>query len=159
MSFGLNTIRLPLAVIALTTFFFSQATIAGDDSDCKKVTGDLNVINNGNGTTSGAITQGGKLNGTTQAVFTSALTPTPDATTLSYTDNFAVTSNGGVLKTRNVGIFDVATGLFTEFARIDASASTGRFAGATGVLYVNGRTSDNGATFKAEIMGNICYVK
>ena len=151
--------QLKHVLIASTALFLAQTTLAGDDSDCKKVRGDLSVINNGNGTTSGAITQGGRLNGTTQALFTSALTPTPDATTFSYTDNFTVTSNGGVLKTRNVGILDGAAGLFTEFARIDPSTSTGRFAGATGVLYVNGATTDNGATFKAEIAGEICFAK
>jgi hypothetical protein len=40
--------------------------------------------------------------------------------------------------TQNVGIFDVATGVFSAIGRIDPDASTGDFAGATGVLYING---------------------
>lgn len=148
-----------LVMISLTACLFSlpQATLAADDGDCKKAKGNLSVVNNGNGTTSGTITQGGKLNGATQAVFTSALTPTPDPNTFSYTDDFTVTTNGGVLKTRNVSLFDVVTGSFSEIARIDPNASTGDFAGATGVLYINGKTTDGGATFQAEISGEICF--
>jgi hypothetical protein len=85
------------------------------------------------------------------------LTPTPDPNAFSYTDDFAVATNKGLLKTNNVGIFDVVMGLFSEIARIDPSASTGRFAGATGVLYVNGATTDGGATFQAEITGEVCF--
>jgi hypothetical protein len=76
--------------------------------------------------------------------------------TISLTDDFTVTTNQGVLKTHNVGIFDVVLGLFSEIARIDPNASTGASAGATGVLYINGTTDDSGATFQAEITGEIC---
>jgi hypothetical protein len=51
----------------------------------------------------------------------------------------------------------VATGLFSEIARIDSNASTEDFAGATGALYINGKTADGGATFQAEITGEICF--
>jgi len=37
--------------------------------------GNLSVVNNLDGTTSGTITQGGKLNGTTKAIFNSAPIP------------------------------------------------------------------------------------
>ena len=148
-----------LVLIPLTACLYSQATWADDDGNCKSARGVLSVVNNGNGTTSGAITQGGRLNGTTQALFTSALTPTPDPSTVSYTDDFTVTAHGGVLKARNVGIFDFGAGLFTEIARIDPAASTGRFAGATGVLYVNGTTTDGGATFQAQVTGEVCFAR
>ncbi len=59
--------------------------------------------------------------------------------------------------THNVGIFDVVKGLFSAINRIDPNASTGEFAEATGVLYINGKTSDGGATFQAEITGEICF--
>ena len=137
--------------------FLPQPTLADDDGNCKKAKGNLSVVNNGNGTTSGTITQGGKLNGRTQAIFTSAFTPTPDPNTFSFTDDLTITTRKGVLKTHNVGIFDAATGLFSVINRIDANASTGDFAGATGVLYINGKTTDGGATFQAEITGEICF--
>ena len=146
-----------LALVALTIGLFPLAQSASAFSDCKKAKGNLSVVNNFNGTTSGTITQGGVLNGTTQAIFTSAFTPTPDPNTFSFTDNLTLTTNKGVLVTHNVGIFDVATGLFSAINRIDPNASTGDFAGATGVLYVNGKTTDGGATFQAEITGEICF--
>jgi len=145
------------ALVALAIGLFPIVHSALADNDCKTVKGIISVVNNGNGTTSGIITQGGNLNGTTQAIFTSAFTPTPDPNTFSFTDDLTVTTGKGVLKTHNVGIFDVATGLFSAINRIDPNASTGGFAGATGVLYINGKTTDGGATFQAEITGEICF--
>lgn len=149
----------PLTAIALAACLHSGATLAGDHGNCAEARGNLSVVSNGDGTTSGTITQGGKLNGSTHALFTSGSTPTPDPSTFSYTDDFAVTTSKGVLKARNVGLFEVSAGLFTEIARIDPSTSTGRFAGATGVLYINGTTTDGGATFEAEITGEVCVQK
>lgn len=140
------------ALVALTIGLFSFAQSASAVSDCKKVKGNLS-----GGGGSGTITQGGRLNGTTQAIFTSAFTPTPDPTTFSFTDDLTVTTNKGVLKTHNVAIFDVAAGLFSAIDRIDPHTSTGDFAGATGVLYINGKTNDGGATIQAEITGEICF--
>jgi hypothetical protein len=145
------------ALVALTIGLSPLAQSASADGDCKKAKGNLSVVNNGNGTTSGTITQGGRLNGATQAIFTSAFTPTPDPNTFSFTDDLTVTTHKGVLKTHNVGIFDGATGLFSAINRIDPTASTGDFAGATGMLYINGKTTDGGATFEAEITGEICF--
>ena len=124
--------------------------------DCQSVKATESVVNNGNGTTSGTITEGGKLNGMTQTVFTSAFTPTPEPSTFSFTDDLTLTTNKGVLRTHNVTLFDAATGLFTAFARIDPNASTGVFAGATGVLYIAGKTADGGATFQGEVTGSMC---
>ena len=145
------------ALVALTIGLLPLAQSASAVSDCQKAKGHLSIVNNGNGTTSEIITQGGRLNGTAQAVFTSMFTPTPDPTTFSFTDDFTLTTNQGVLKTHSVGIYDVATGLLSIIARIDPNASTGDFAGATGVLYINGKTNDGGATFQAEITGEICF--
>jgi len=144
-----------LLVIVLTAGCLSQEAMA-DDPKCKKANGDLSVVSNGNGTTSGTIRHGGKLNGTTRAVFTSALTSTPNPNAFSYTDQFSITTDRGVLRASNVGLFVVGGGLFSEIAIIDPGASTGSFAAATGVLYINGKTSDGGATFTAEITGEFC---
>ena len=141
-----------VALVTLTIGLFPLAQSASAVGDCKQVKGNLSG-GGGNGT----ITQGGILNGTTQAVFTSAFTPTPDPTTFSFTDDLTLTTDKGVLKTHNVAIFDVARGAFSAIDRIDPNASTGNFAGATGVLYVNGKTPDGGATIQAEITGEICF--
>ncbi len=147
-------IRTPatFALVALTIGLFSLPPLASAVSDCKQVKANLS-----GGGGSGTITQGGRLNGTTQAIFTSAFTPTPDPTTFSFTDDLTVTTDKGVLKTHNVAVFDVARGVFSAIDRIDPNASTGDFAGATGVLYINGKTPDGGATIQAEITGEICF--
>ncbi len=150
-------------VLTLCLFPLEHSTLAQEQStsaqsarsNCRNVKGKLSEVSNPNGTT-GRITNGGILNGTTQLIFTSGVLATPDPTTISYTDDFTVTTNRGVLKTHNVGIFDFATGLFTEIARIDPNASSGRFAGATGVLFTSGKTTDGGATFQSHITGEIC---
>lgn len=141
-----------LALVALTIGLFSSLQSASAVSGCKNVKGNLS-----GGGGSGTITQGGKLNGTTQAVFTSMFNPTPDPTTFSFTDDLTVTTDKGALKTHNVAIFDVARGVFTAIDRIDPNTGTGDFAGATGVLYINGKTPDGGATIQAEITGEICF--
>lgn len=154
MSIKIRTLAtLASAVLAVGLFSSPQSVLAF--GDCHKVRGTLSAVNNGNSAT-GVITQGGRLNGTTVAVHTSGFTPTPDPTTFSFTDDLSVTTDKGVLRTHNVVIFDVARGLFTAIARVDPDASTGDFAGATGVLYLNGRTTDGGATVQAEITGEIC---
>ena len=145
------------ALLALSLGLFSSSRSVLAYSDCQMVQGNESVVNNHNGTTSGTITQGGKLNGTTQTVFTSAFTPTPDPNTFSFTDDLTLTTNKGVLKTHNVTLFDAANGVFSAIARIDPNASTGDFAGATGVLYINGKTTDGGSTFQGEISGEICF--
>ncbi|MEO6052297.1 MAG: hypothetical protein ABIP78_13345 [Pyrinomonadaceae bacterium] len=140
------------------TIMFSSSRSASAGSICHKTKGNLSIVNNGDGTTSGTITQGGQLNGTTQAVFTSMFTPTPDLTTFSFTDDLTITTyHNGVLRTHNVAIFDTARGVFTALDRIDPNTSTGIFAGATGVLYINGRTPDGGMTIQAELTGEICF--
>ena len=138
----------------LITAVLATSVLAGD---CQSVKGIESVVNNGNGTTSGTITEGGKLNGTTQTVFTSGFTPTPDASTFSFSDDLSLTTNRGVLRTHNVTLFDVAKGVFAALASIDPNTSTGDFAGATGVLYISGKTTDGGATFQGEITGSMCF--
>jgi len=144
------------ALVALTSGLFSSAPSVLAVSDCQRAKGNLSAVINGNGST-GTITQGGKLNGTTEAVHTSGVFPTPVPGTVSFTDDLSITTNKGVLITHNVVVFDGVRGLFAAIARIDPNASTGDFAGATGVLYLNGQTTDGGATVQAEITGEICF--
>ena len=150
-----------LVAVVLTLCLFSseQTTSAlSARSNCRNAKGKLSEVSNPNGTT-GRITRGGILNGTTELVFTSGVLPTPDPTTVSYTDDFTIRTNRGILRTHDVGIFDFATGLGTAINRIDPNASTGRFAGATGVLFISGKTTDGGATFESRITGEICLAR
>ncbi|PXW89942.1 hypothetical protein C8R34_10399 [Nitrosomonas sp. Nm84] len=147
-----------LAMVTATVGLFLLPQLALADGNCKNLKGNLSVVNNFDGTTSGTITGGEKLNGTTRATFSSTPIPTPDASTISYIDNFSVTTQKGILATSNVAIYDTGRGLFSEIARIVPDASTGDFAGATGVLFISGQTTDGGATFQAGIEGEICFI-
>jgi len=82
--------------------------------------------------------QGGRLNGTTRRFSPVPLLRRPTRTPFPFTDDLTITTNKGVLKTHNVGIFD-CDGIVRAIDRIDPNSSTGDFAGATGVLYINGR--------------------
>ena len=145
------TILATFAFVALTTGLSSSPSVQAL-SDCQTV----KAHNSGVIAVGGTITQGGKLNGTNQGVPTSAFTPTPDPHTFSFTDDFTDTTDKGVLKTHNVTLVDTANGVVTAIARIDPNASTGDFAGATGVLYFNAKSTD-GVTFQEEITGEICF--
>ncbi len=89
-------------------------------------------------------------------MFTSGFTPTPEPLTFSFTDDLSVITSEGILVTHNVGIFDTAHGLFTAINRIDPNLSSGEFAAATGVLYVNGSTAD-GINLRAALTGSVCF--
>lgn len=162
-----RTIQKPMTLVAvvltLSLFPLEHSALAQEQSTsaqsalstCRNVKGNLSEVSVANGTM-GRITNGGILNGTSELVYTSGVLPTPDPTTISYTTDFTVTTHRGVLKTHNVGIFDFAIGFFSEIARIDPNASSGRFAGATGVLFTSGKTTDGAATFLSRIIGEIC---
>ena len=153
-----NRMLATFAVVAITLGLSLPSRSVSAIGGCHKVKGhESAVLNTETGTASGVITQGGILNGTTLVVLTSDFTPTPDPSTFSFTDDFTLTTARGVLVTHNVTITNFASGVGTAIAHIDPNASTGVFAGATGVLYLNAITPDGGATSEAEITGEICF--
>jgi hypothetical protein len=156
-----RTRKLMTLVAVALTFGLLQGQSALAQSNCKDAKGTWVDVYNGGNTTSGTITNGGILNGTTLTVYTSGAFPTPVPTTVSYTGDLTITANQGQLKTNIVYIYDFPTGLWTAMGRINTGASTGRFAGATGVLYFNGRTTGSAIpiTYLSEITGEICLVK
>lgn len=146
-----------LVAVMLTFGPFSLEGSASAKTNCKQAKGKWIDVYPGSGNaTSGTITRGGILNGTTETVYTSAAFPTPVATTVSYTADTTITTTHGQLKTSNVYLYDFATGLFTVLGRINPDTSTGRFGGATGVLFFSGKTIGNGFTYQAGITGEIC---
>lgn len=162
-----RTERLTTFVAVALTFglFFhgrsAPAQSALAQSKCKEAKGTWVDVFTGGNTTSGTITKGGILNGTTLTVYTSGAFPTPVPTTVSYTGDLTITTDKGQLKTSTVFLYDFPTGLWTAMGRINTVASTGRFAEATGVLYFNGRTVGSAVpiTYPSEIAGEICLVK
>lgn len=111
--------------------------------------------------TTGEITEGGILNGTTE--FT-ALSLAPAAgmsgvepdTTLSYSGLLKITTTHGMLLIRDVGMFDTAKGVFSELDRI--TEGTERFSGASGTLFIYGTASADGTGFGGSIRGEICLM-
>jgi hypothetical protein len=112
-------------------------------------------------TATATITNGGILNGTMEIVYSPAFVFTPDPNVVSYISEFTLTTNLGQLKGSNVYIYNLVTGLWTAMGHINPDTSTGRFAGATGVPYFNGKTvgvlPDQVQSYPSVITGEICF--
>ena len=153
---NIKLVTFTLIALSLVVFASSSSVLAF--SDCQKVKGIENGSLNPDGSgASGTITQGGKLNGSSQVVLTTGFAPTGDPFTFSFTDDLTLTTKDGILRTHNVSLFDTANGLSTAIARIDPNSSEGAFAGATGVLYLNAKVINAMGGFQAEITGELCY--
>jgi hypothetical protein len=154
---NIKLVTFTLVALSLVVFASSSTVLAV--SDCQKVKGMEKAALNPDGSEArGTITQGGKLNGSSQVVLTTGFIPTGDPYTFAFTDDLTLTTNEGILRTHNVSLFDTANGLSTAVARVDPNASEGFFAGTTGVLYLNARLTDPASgSFVAEITGELCY--
>ncbi len=146
-----------LAAVLISSVLYLEES-AWAQSNCKAVQADIIEVAGAAPTASGTVTNGGDLNGTSALIFNSGASPTPAPTTVSFTGDFTLTTNQGQLKTSNVYLYDSATGLITAMGRINSITSTGRFTGATGVLFFNGKTI-NFSPFivKSNITGEICF--
>jgi hypothetical protein len=111
-------------------------------------------------TTAGTIR--GDLRGTTS--FTgdaSSLTPIsgpsspPLNSTFSYTGDLIITTRKGTLTTRSIGVFElVPFGVGTQFDRV--ISGTGKFQGATGLLYFNFTANSDLSGFTSSVAGELC---
>ena len=147
------------ALLGLALFTTEQPGLA--ESNCRQVKGQQAAIFDPvTNTSTGSITKGGLLNGTALEVFGTAVAPTPDPTTVSFTADFTIATTHGELKASNVYILDVITGLAAILGRINPTTSTGTFAGATGVLYIAGKTiSFDPVTVQGEVTAEICLAE
>lgn len=143
--------------LALVLGLFSSPRSAMAFSGCQKVKGIEIAAFTSPTTVEGTVTQGGILNGTTLAVLTSPFFPTPDPNIFSFTIAKSFMTDKGILQTYSPHILEVTSGVGTAFARIEPNASTGVFAGATGILYINFYQNDGGATATSEVTGEICF--
>ena len=144
--------------LSLGMFSLGQSALAEDNCKQEKAT-IVNVFSGGN-TSSGTVTQGGILNGTHLQVFLPGFAFTPDPNFATFLGEMTLTTNQGQLKTSNVFLLDIVTQQTTAFLRINPGASTGRFAGATGLLFLNvGKATVNGTviTYFGDITGEICF--
>jgi hypothetical protein len=94
-------------------------------------------------------------------VFTGApLIPLPGI--VVFTGQFTLTTDHGQLKASNVYLLGLAANKSTVLAVIDPAGSTGRFAGATGTLFLNTNRVDvsgNPHAFQSEVHGEVCFAR
>ena len=107
------------------------------------------------------ITRGGILNGTAEYVWDPATgsVRVTDPDVVSWFTTLTLTTKRGELKAyNNVFLYNLVTGLWTSMARINPAASTGIFAGATGILYFNGSTIGvfPDSSYPSDVLAHIC---
>ena len=90
----------------------------------------------------------------TNAAYSAGLPDTEAATTLSYTGDLEISDRHGTILLADVGLSDMANGIFTELSRV--KSATGRYAGVTGKLFITGYASADGSGFTGEVSGKIC---
>ena len=145
------------AILGLALFSMSHSVWG--QSNCKDVKGRMVQVVSGM-TISGPVTNAGDLTGTAATVFFGPPFPTNEPNTFSFTFDVTITTHEGELKARFVNVYDNATGVTTGQGRVDAAASTGRFAGTTGILFLSGTTpSFSPFTVDLDLSGKICYAR
>jgi hypothetical protein len=84
-----------------------------------------------------------------------------DPNVVSWFTAFTLTTRRGQLRAHDVNIYNFVTGLWTSMAHINPDTSTGRFAGATGILYFNGRTVGvfPDSSYPSDVTAHICLPK
>jgi hypothetical protein len=149
-------------ILAIELFVLGQPSLA--QTRCRQATGmwldgDPSTSYTGE---SGKIIHGGILNGTTVVVYDPAYVVTPNPNFVSYIAELTITTSHGQLRTSNVYLYDIVTNdRWTAMGYINPDTSTGRFAGATGVLYFSGKTVGvyPFAAYPSHIAGRVCFVK
>ena len=132
------------------------------NSNCRALKGrGVQVFDPVLGVVSGPVTNAGILNGTLEDVinFAAGFVFTPDPTVVAYTTDLTITTNQGQLKASPVTTQSVITGAGAEWGAINPTTSTGRFAGATGMIFITFKPVGDPSTgpYEGEIAGEICF--
>ena len=150
--------RIMFVVVSLLVL--EQAALA--QSNCKRAKGNLvEVFNGATNSSTGTLSDGGWLNGTTVKVYNSPAYPTPDPAEVTFTSTFTLTTHQGQLKGNVNHIFDFVTGQGASIVKIDPTTSTGIFAGATGVLFgdlIKSATIAIGPYYEI-VGGQVCFAQ
>ena len=152
-----------MALMAVGLVLLGQGASANGNHDkCTDARGKLVEFWGGGSESRGRLSMGGWLDGATLAAFNSDGFPTPVPTALTYTAAFTLATRHGQLKGTRLFMTDGGTGWSLDMTNIDPDASTGIFAGATGVVYVN-QTVSNAAppptTYMSEVRAVICFAR
>ena len=134
----------------------------GPQSNCQKISANgIQVFDPATGIVSGPVTNSGLLDGTLTDVinFGAGFVFTPDPTVVAYTTDLTITTLQGQLKASTVTTQSIITSQGAEWGRINPNTSTGRFAGATGMITVVFKPlGDPGVgPFETQITADICF--
>lgn len=137
---------------------------ANPNSNCKKVRGNgVQVFDPMTGVVSGPVMNSGILDGTLEDAinFGAGFVFTPDPTVVAYTTNLTITTIHGQLKASPVTTQSVVTGIGAEWGSINSETSTGKFAGATGTVFVAFKPVGDPSVgpYEAEITADICFAQ
>ena len=125
-----------MALVILGLALLSQEASA--QSNCKDAKGSIAEVYNGGDSSGGPLSHGGWLDGAMQFLYNvPGVYPTSDPNKITFGATFTLTTNRGVVKGKAVILYDIATAQGASMVNIDPAASTGVFAGATGLLFVN----------------------
>ena len=142
--------KLSLILLGLGLGLLAKATPARAAESCHAVQASAVGQNHGDLTTDATISDGGLLQGTAHTEFT----PTGmDGTYFYFTGTVAITAKKATLVVAIEGSFNMSTGGFV--ARSTGMTGTGRLAGASGALELNG-VQDGGGRFTESLTGTIC---
>jgi hypothetical protein len=161
-----GTLMMLVVLLMFCLFSLEQSAFAqSPNSDCKEIRANSleNIGDVSTFTDVGTFTNGGILNGTTEYVWDPATGSVivTDPNVVSYFTAFTLTTRRGQLKAQNVYIYNFVTGLWISMAHINPDTSTGRFAGAMGIVYFNGRTVGvfPDSSYPSDITAQICFRK
>lgn len=151
--------HLPVALVIMTVALIlaagSQSVFAA--YSCMKVKATEVAGFTSQTTVGGIVTNGGILNGTSEGVLAGAFLPGPSPTVVTFNIEKSFITDKGILRTHSPHMLDVATGVGTAFAYVDPQSSTGIFAGASGLLYINFKGNADGVSSTASITGDVCF--
>jgi len=142
----------------------AAAQSANGPNNCKKIKArGVQIFDPLTGVISGPVTNSGILNGNLQDVidFGAGFVFTADPSVVSYTTSLTITTNQGELKAHPVTTQSIVTGAGAEWGQIDPNTSTGRFAGATGIISTIFKAVGDPSVgpYEAEITADICFAQ
>ncbi len=148
------------AVLTFCLFSLGRSASAQNNNNCMNFRGNsVLVFDNTGANGSGPVRNAGFLNGTLTEVVHSCCGVTPNPNVVSLLSDLTFTANHGQLKASMVLASSILPPFaYTEFGPIDPNTSTGRFAGATGMIFVTGKSiGDALGPFEEEITGEVCF--
>lgn len=153
-----------LIVMLLMCLFSLTQTAAQTPSVCKKIKGNsTQVFDPATGVVAGPLFNAGILNGTIEDAINFGagfvLTPNPDV--VAYTTELTITTIHGQLKASPVTTQSFLTGIGAEWGHINPDSSTGKFAGATGAIFLRFKPIGDPSVgpYESELSGEICFAK